>query len=60
MAEAIIIPGMRINELIAGIDDERKDADLERSKRLVHFIAKDEIVFARTSPQHKMLIVQAC
>jgi sodium/potassium-transporting ATPase subunit alpha len=28
--------------------------------QLRHFIKKDEIVFARTSPQHKMLIVYAC
>lgn len=41
-------------------DDELPDSDREKGKYLLRWILKDEVVFARTTPSQKLLIVDAC
>ena len=41
-------------------DDELADTDKEKGKYILRWILKDEIVFARTSPSQKLVIVAAC
>jgi len=36
------------------------DADPEKGRYLLDWISKDEVVFARTTPSQKLLIVNAC
>ncbi len=36
------------------------DFEIEKGRRILQWIAKPEVVFARTTPSQKLLIVDAC
>ena len=41
-------------------DDLLEDIDVEKNRFLVDWIFKPEVVFARTTPSQKLMIVDAC
>lgn len=36
------------------------DLEIEKGRKVMDWIAVDEVVFARTTPSQKLLIVDAC
>lgn len=41
-------------------EDQLDDLDPEKGRFLLNWISKKEVVFARTSPSQKLIIVNAC
>ena len=56
---AIVIHGDKLAERHAE-DDMLDDLDVEKNRFLVDWISKPEVVFARTTPSQKLMIVDAC
>eukprot|EP00359_Climacostomum_virens_P000955 CAMPEP_0204898890 /NCGR_PEP_ID=MMETSP1397-20131031/1538_1 /ASSEMBLY_ACC=CAM_ASM_000891 /TAXON_ID=49980 /ORGANISM="Climacostomum Climacostomum virens, Strain Stock W-24" /LENGTH=1138 /DNA_ID=CAMNT_0052066777 /DNA_START=88 /DNA_END=3504 /DNA_ORIENTATION=+ len=57
-SDAIVIHGDKINEAIK--EDEGIDDPKLKGKRIRSYITKKEVVFARTNPAHKLIIVENC
>ncbi len=58
-AQAIVIHGDLLAEKHAN-EDNIDDRDPEKGRFLTEWISKPEVVFARTTPSQKLLIVNAC
>lgn len=56
---AIVIHGDKLAEKHAE-DELLEDVDVEKNRFLVDWISKPEVVFARTTPSQKLMIVDAC
>ena len=56
---AIVIHGDKLAEKHAE-DDLLEEIDVEKNRFLVDWISKPEVVFARTTPSQKLMIVDAC
>lgn len=59
-ADAIIINGDQINQQLAEDNKKRKEGEPENDLGIQKWVRKPYCVFARTTPQHKLKIVQAC
>jgi sodium/potassium-transporting ATPase subunit alpha len=57
--KAIVIHGDLLAEKHAN-EDNLDDLDPEKGRFLIDWIRKPEVVFARTTPSQKLLIVDAC
>ena len=59
MAESIVVHGeylAEVNSREEGLDDN----EIEKGREILDWIRKPEVVFARTTPSQKLLIVAAC
>lgn len=59
MCTAIVIHGdelARVNSAEQALDD----SEIEKGRIIMDWISKPEVVFARTTPSQKLLIVDAC
>jgi len=59
MAESIVVHGEHLADIHAaqeGLDDN----EIEKGREIMDWIRKPEVVFARTTPSQKLLIVAAC
>ena len=57
--KAIVVHGDLLAEKHA-LEDNLDDLDPEKGRFLIDWIKKPEVVFARTTPSQKLLIVDAC
>jgi sodium/potassium-transporting ATPase subunit alpha len=62
MADAVVIHGDRLQQAIASIEHQENSRvdEEEIPPQLKYWIRKPEVVFARTSPAQKLIIVKAC
>ncbi len=58
-SKAIVIHGDYLAEKHAE-EENKDDKDPEKGRYLLDWISKEEVVFARTTPSQKLLIVNAC
>jgi sodium/potassium-transporting ATPase subunit alpha len=57
--QAIVIHGDLLAEKHE-LEDYLDDQDPEKGRFIIEWISKPEVVFARTTPSQKLLIVDAC
>jgi sodium/potassium-transporting ATPase subunit alpha len=63
VADAVVIHGDRLQQAIASLGNPENDEESEENEippQLEYWIQKPEVVFARTSPAQKLIIVKAC
>lgn len=56
---AIVIHGDKLAKVHAS-EEALDDDEVEKGRKVMDWIRKDEVVFARTTPSQKLLIVDAC
>merc|ERR1712060_102497 len=57
--EAIVIHGDKLSK-VHNEEDAMEDDEIEKGRKVMDWIRKPEVVFARTTPSQKLLIVDAC
>ena len=57
--QAIVIHGDKLARVHAS-EEALDDDEIEKGRTVMSWIRKDEVVFARTTPSQKLLIVEAC
>jgi sodium/potassium-transporting ATPase subunit alpha len=58
-SKAIVIHGDKLAKVMAK-DDAMEDDEIEKGRTVMDWIRKPEVVFARTTPSQKLIIVDAC
>lgn len=56
---AIVIHGDKLAQ-VHNAEEALDDDEIEKGRKIMQWIKKDEVVFARTTPSQKLLIVDAC
>lgn len=59
MCESIVIHGDELSK-VSTAEDALEDDEIEKGRIIMDWIRKPEVVFARTTPSQKLLIVDAC
>ena len=59
MAHSVVIHGDELAKIHAA-EEALDDNEVEKGKQIMEWIKKPEVVFARTTPSQKLLIVDAC
>ena len=59
MCNAIVIHGDDLARVHAA-EELMDDSEIEKGRKILEWIRKPEVVFARTTPSQKLLIVDAC
>merc|ERR1712051_915859 len=59
MCQSIVIHGDELAAIHAA-EDGMEDDEIEKGRTVMDWIRKPEVVFARTTPSQKLLIVDAC
>ena len=59
MARSVVIHGDELAAIHAA-EEALDDNEIEKGKKIMEWIKKPEVVFARTTPSQKLLIVDAC
>jgi len=59
MAKAIVIHGDELDKVFKS-EELLDDMEIEKGRKIKEWIRKDEVVFARTTPAQKLMIVDAC
>ena len=59
MSESIVIHGDELARVHMA-EEALEDTEIEKGRIIMDWISKPEVVFARTTPSQKLLIVDAC
>lgn len=58
-SKSIVIHGQQLAD-VYNADEALDDLDIEKGRVLLDWLSKKEVVFARTTPSQKLIIVEAC